>query len=90
VVRVTVYAINKVCFLSERDATFREQLRTQPETTLAAFPKLDAEERQAVLAGDVVALFRKGAHPFLLQHLAQHRLFGLNRDIYRERITTER
>ena len=87
---MTAYAINKVCFLSERDAAFREQLRTQPEATLAAFPKLDAEERQALLAGDVVALFRKGGHAFLLQHLAQHRLFGLNREIYRERITTAR
>jgi hypothetical protein len=90
VVRVTVYAVNKVCFLSERDAAFRERLRSQPESTLAGFPKLDASERQALLAGDVVALFRKGAHPFLLQHLAQHRLFGLTRDVYRERITTAR
>lgn len=86
---MTVYAVNKVCFLSERDAAFREQLRNDPSSALASF-KLDEDERQALLAGDVVALFRQGAHPFLLQHLAQHRLFGLTRDVYRERITTAR
>ena len=86
---MTVYAVNKVCFLSERDAAFRERLRNDPRSALAGF-KLDEDERAALLAGDVVALFRKGAHPFLLQHLAQHRLFGLTRDVYRERITTAR
>ena len=86
---MTVYAVNKVCFLSERDARFREQLRQDPRPALAPF-KLDEDEREALLAGDVVTLFRKGAHPFLLQHLAQHRLFGLSREIYRERITTAR
>jgi hypothetical protein len=28
-----------------------------------------------------------GAHPFLMQHLARHGLFGLNRDNYGERMT---
>ena len=82
---MTAYAINKVCFLSERDEGLREQLRTDPETALSNF-KLDPEERRALLAGDVASLFLKGGHPFLLQHLAQHRLFGLNREVYRERI----
>jgi Aromatic-ring-opening dioxygenase LigAB, LigA subunit len=78
VVRVSVYAVNKVCYLSERDAAFREQLRSEPEAALASFPELETDEREALLNGDVVSLFQKGAHPFLLQHLAQHRLFGLN------------
>ena len=86
---MTAYAINKICFLSECDAAFRERLRSDPQAAVADF-KLDPEERQALLAGDVVTLFRRGGHPFLLQHLAQHRLFGLDREIYRERITTER
>jgi hypothetical protein len=84
---MTAYAINKVCFLSERDARFREQLRTDPQAALAAF-KLDADERLALLEGDVATLFRKGGHPFLLQHLAQHRLFGLDREVYRQRIVS--
>jgi hypothetical protein len=82
---MTAYAINKVCYLSERDERVREQLRSDPEAALAHF-KLDPDERQALLAGDVATLFLKGGHPFLLQHLAQHRLFGLDRELYRERI----
>ena len=86
---MTAYAINKVCFLSERDAAFRERLRSDPAGALADFNLAD-DERQAIVQGDVAALFLKGGHPFLLQHLAQHRLFGLTRDVYRERITTLR
>ena len=82
---MSAYAINKVCYLSERDERLREQLRTDPEGALATF-KLAPEERQALLAGDVATLFRQGGHPFLMQHLARHRLFGLDRDLYRQRI----
>lgn len=84
---MSVYAINKICHLSERDAALRERLRADPDGTTRDF-KLTDEERRALLAGDVAALFRLGAHPFLMQHLARHRLFGLDRDLYRERILT--
>jgi hypothetical protein len=86
---VSIYAVNKVCFLSERDAAFRERARDDPPGALEAF-KLTADERKALLAGDVATLFRLGAHPFLMQHLARHRLFGLDRDVYRQRITSLR
>ena len=86
---MSAYAINKVCYLAERDEQVRERLRTDPERGLAAF-KLDNEERQALLAGDVATLFLKGGHPFLMQHLARHGLFGLNRELYQQRITSLR
>jgi hypothetical protein len=79
--------INKVCHLSERDAAFRERLREDPDEALKEF-KLDPEERRALQEGDVVTLYRKGGHAFLMQHLARHGLFGLNVPLYRQRITS--
>jgi hypothetical protein len=84
---MTAYAINKVCWLVERDAEFRERARRDLPAALADF-KLDAEERRALAEGDVAALFRRGGHPFLLQHLARHGIAGLTRELYRERITS--
>ena len=84
---MSAYAINKVCFLSERDERLREALRAEPDRALDGF-KLSAAERQALLAGDVARLFEMGGHPFLMQHLARHGLFGLSRDLYRQRITS--
>jgi hypothetical protein len=83
---VSVYWVNKICYLSERDADFRDRARADPGAAVASF-KLTENERAALLAGDVSTLFQMGAHPFLMQHLARHGLFGLNRDNYRERIT---
>ena len=84
---MSAYGINKVCHLAERDERVREALRSNPEAALASF-KLTPEERQALLAGDVARLFEMGGHPFLMQHLARHRLFGLDRDLYRQRIVS--
>jgi hypothetical protein len=83
---VSVYAVNKICYLSERDADFRERARINPRAAVESF-KLTPAERTALLAGDVATLFTLGAHPFLMQHLARHGLFGLDRDTYRTRIT---
>ena len=84
---MTAYAINKVCWLSERDPAFRDRLRADLSAALAEF-KLDPDERQALAAGDVATLFKRGGHPFLLQHLWRHGIAGLNRDLYRQRITS--
>jgi hypothetical protein len=86
---VSVYVVNKVCFLSERDAAFRERARSDPRSALEPF-KLSDDERSALLAGDVATLFKLGAHPFLMQHLARHQLFGLTGETYRQRITALR
>ena len=45
-----------------------------------------AEEREALVTGDVGALYRMGVHTFFLNHLARYELFGVNRDNYFERI----
>ena len=83
---MTAYAINKVGFLVERDPAFRARLQAEPAATLAAFPDLAPEEAELIQAGDVAALYRRGGHPFLLQHLARHGIGGLDRQSYRQRI----
>lgn len=84
---MSVYAINKVCWLIERSAEFRQRLREDPQAALAPFP-LDPEEARGLREGDVVALFQRGAHPFLLQHLGRHHIAGLDVALYRQRITS--
>lgn len=84
---MTAYAINKVCWLLERDADFRERLRQDIDAAVAGF-KLSPDELQAMKAGDVATLFLKGGHPFLLQALARQGIGGLNRELYRQRITS--
>ena len=83
---MTAYAVNKICWLVERDPEFRERLRRDIDDALAGF-KLHPEEVRALKSGDVATLFLKGAHPFLLQHLARHGIAGLDRALYRQRIT---
>ena len=84
---MTAYAINKVCWLTERDPSFRERLRQDPPATLRDF-KLEPEELRALQEGDIATLFLRGGHPFLLQHLYRHGIADLTRDLYRQRITS--
>ena len=49
---MTAYAINKVCWLSERNEQFREKLRADPEDGLARFGlRLDERARQLTVEG---------------------------------------
>jgi hypothetical protein len=84
---MTAYAINKVCWLLERDAEFRGRMRRDLDAALTGF-KLAPDEAQAIRTGDVATLFRKGGHAFLLQHLWRHGIGGLDRTLYRQRITS--
>ena len=84
---MSTYAVNKVCWLVERDPAFRERLRRDPDAVLAEF-KLDPDEARALKTGDVVTLFRRGAHAFLLQNLGRYGLAGLDRQTYRRLITS--
>jgi acetyl-CoA acetyltransferase len=78
---VSVYGVNKVCYLAQTDLNFREQLRRDPATAIAGFPLSD-EERQALLTHDVASLYKAGAHAFLLSRLPRFGSFGLTRDEY--------
>ena len=84
------YAVEKVCRRVIIDLEFRAAVAADPEQALAlSAPPLDDRERGALLAGDVGVLARAGANPFLLCQLGRLTLFGLNHQIYAERIRAE-
>ena len=85
---MSVYTINKILYLLENDAAFREQIKANPHGTIKDFPLTDTE-LQALTSGDVGKLFQMGVHAFLLNGLSRHELFGVNRDNYLPRIRGE-
>jgi len=82
---MSVYAINKLCRDALHDLAFREALKRDPAAAIAPLD-LTAEERDALLAGDVARLYEWGCHPFLLAYLTRWDLFGLTVPVYSERI----
>jgi hypothetical protein len=86
---VSVFAINKLCRDALHDLAFREALKRDPVAAIA--PRdLTADERKALLEGDVVWLYELGCHPFLLAYLTRWNLFGLTQPIYNKRIRAAR
>jgi hypothetical protein len=87
---MSAYAVDKVLHRLVLDPEFRDRLRADPTTALDEVePPLDGGEREALAAGDVGRLSRDGATSFLLWQLARFELFGLDNDIYADRIRTE-
>ncbi len=82
---MSVYAVNKLCHDALHDLAFREAIERDPAAAIA--PRdLTADERSALLAGDVARLYEWGCHPFLLAYLTRWDLFGLTPPVYNERI----
>ena len=73
---MSVYAVNKLCRDALRDLAFRAALKGDPASAIAPLD-LTADERSALLCGDVARLFESGCHPFLLAYLPRWELFGL-------------
>jgi hypothetical protein len=86
---MSVYAVNKLCRDALRDLAFREALKRDPTGTIAPL-ELTADERSALLCGDVARLYEWGCHPFLLAYLPRWELFGLTIPLYSERIRKAR
>ncbi|MBI2357366.1 MAG: hypothetical protein HYV04_00345 [Deltaproteobacteria bacterium] len=84
---MSIYLINKICYLAEHDPELREKLRRDPAAAIAGF-ELSEEERSAFLRGDVAKLHELGAHDYLLGHLRRYELLGLTREIYTRRMKT--
>jgi len=82
---MSLYGINRACHLVQVDEAFREQMRTDAPSALAGLP-LTAEEREAILRGDVAQLRRWGAHTFLLSRLPRFDALGLSREEYISRM----
>ena len=51
---------------------------------------LTTSEREALLTGDVGALFRMGANAFLMAYMARFEVCGLNVEIYNQRMRAEK
>jgi hypothetical protein len=82
---MSVYEINRICYLISHDGDFRDRLRADPGQLLADLA-LDEAERAELLAGDVRALYDRGTHPVLLVRLGTHHVLGLTPELYAERI----
>jgi hypothetical protein len=82
---MSVYAVNKICRDALHDLAFREAVMRDPAAAIAA-RDLTAEERNALLNGDVAWLYEHGCHPFLMSYLTRWDLFGLKPIVYTERI----
>ena len=82
---MSVYQVNKILYLTDNDAAFRDRIKTDPESVLKEF-RLTDEERNALISGAVGKLYQMGVHTFLLNHMYRWELFGVNRDNYLERI----
>ena len=82
---MSVYQVNKLLYLTDNDASFRERIKADPDAVLKEF-RLTDEEQQALISGAVGKLYQMGVHTFLLNHMYRWELFGVNRDNYLERI----
>ena len=85
---MSVYEVNYLCRELLRDKAFREAMRTDPAAALAG-RDLTAEEREALLAGDVGKLYRMGVNAFLMGYLPRFQACGLTLETYNERMRAE-
>ena len=85
---MSVYSMNKILYLIENDAAFRQRMQDAPEAVIEEFP-LSSDERKAFTSGDILALHRMGVHPFLLNNFSRHSLFGVTDKNYLPRIRGE-
>ncbi len=82
---MSVFAVNYLCREVLRDHAFRAAMKADPGNAVAALDLTD-DERRALIAGDVGALFRMGVNGFLMGYLARFEVCGLNVQTYNERM----
>ena len=78
---MSVFTINEICYRAVHEPDFRAALLADPATELAKL-ELTAEERQALLEGNIGQLYLWGANTYMLGHLTRYKLFGLDRERY--------
>lgn len=82
---MSIFAVNHLCREVLRDHAFRAAMKADPAKALAGLDLTD-DERRALIAGDVGALYRMGVNGFLMGYLARFEVCGLNVEIYNERM----
>jgi len=78
---MSLYQLNKIMYLLEVDAHFLAGMKCNPAYAIKGMELTD-DERAAVLAGDVGKLYRMGVNMFMLDSIARHELFGIDRNSY--------
>lgn len=78
---MSLYQLNKIMYLLEVDPGFLASMKSNPAEAIKAMD-LTAEERGAVLRGDVGILYLMGVNIFILDSIARHGLFGITRESY--------
>jgi hypothetical protein len=78
---MSLYQLNKILYLLEVDAEFLTRMKSNPAEATKSMELTD-EERSALLRGDIGKLYLLGANLFILDSIARHELFGLNRESY--------
>jgi hypothetical protein len=86
---MSIFAVNYLCREILRDHAFRAAMKADPAKALAG-KDLTAEERNAMIAGDVGKLFRMGANAFLMAYMARFEVCGLDVPKYNERMRAEK
>jgi hypothetical protein len=74
---MSVFAVNYLCREVLRDHAFRAAMKADPAKALADLDLTD-DERGALIAGNVGALYRMGVNGFLMGYLARFEVCGLN------------
>ena len=82
---MSIFAVNHLCRELLRDHAFRAAMKADPAKALGPLD-LTAEERRALLAGDVGLLYRMGANAFLMNYLPRFEVCGLNAETYNQRM----
>jgi hypothetical protein len=78
---VSLYQLNKIMYLLEVDAAFLARMKSDPADAIKDM-ELTEDERAAVLSGDVGKLYLMGVNMFILDSIARHELFGIDRNSY--------
>jgi hypothetical protein len=82
---MSAYAINEILYRLVHEPDYRRAIQADAAATIGP-ADLSEAERAAFLGGDVAALYRGGAHPFLLASLPRYGIVGLDTATYSERI----
>ena len=82
---MTTFAVNYLCREVLRDHAFRAAMKVDPANAVAPLDLTD-DERRALIAGDVGALYRMGVNGFLMGYLARFEVCNLNMEVYNERM----
>jgi hypothetical protein len=78
---VSLYQLNKIMYLLDVDAGLLARMKSDPAGAVESFD-LTEEERRALLLGDVGKLYLMGVNMFILDSIARHELFGVDRNSY--------